>query len=66
MKAKGQSFYLKTKDGKMPEFTWKAMSRGAGSQFIMSIPHGALNYAATEVTFLFLLSPLSYRLLIQW
>lgn len=41
---------LQTKEGKMPELSWKSLSRGAGSQFIMSIPHGALNYAVTETT----------------
>ena len=30
--------------------TWNSLSRGAGSQFIMSIPHGALNFAVTEMT----------------
>jgi len=40
---------LQTKDGKMPAFSWEALSRGAGSQFIMSIPHGAINFAVTEV-----------------
>lgn len=41
---------LQTKEGKMPSFTWKALSRGAGSQLIMNIPHGALNFAVTEVS----------------
>ncbi len=36
--------------GKIPEFKWKILSRGAGSQFIMSIPHGAINFAVTETT----------------
>ena len=40
---------LQTKDGKMPAFSWEVLSRGAGSQFIMSIPHGAINFAVTEV-----------------
>ncbi len=40
---------LQTKDGQPPwPPTWSAYSRGAGSQFLMSIPHGALNYAVTE------------------
>ena len=40
---------LQTKGGEPPfPITWKAYSRGAGSQFLMSIPHGALNYAVTE------------------
>lgn len=40
---------LQRKNGKMPEFTWHVLSRGAGCQFIMSVPHGALSFAATEV-----------------
>jgi hypothetical protein len=44
---------LQTKDGKMPEFKWSVLSRGAGSQFIMSIPHGALNFAVTEVSLIY-------------
>jgi len=43
---------LQTKGGKMPEFRWSVLSRGAGSQFIMSIPHGAINFAVTEVDML--------------
>ena len=40
---------LQTKGGTPPlPITWEAYSRGAGSQFLMSIPHGALNYAVTE------------------
>ena len=39
---------LQMKDGKVPPFTWNVLSRGAGSQFIMSIPHGAINFAITE------------------
>ena len=41
---------LQTKGGKMPAFTWKVLSRGAGSQLIMSVPHGALNFVVTEVS----------------
>jgi len=41
---------LQTKGGRMPAFTWEALSRGAGSQFIMSVPHGAINFAVTETT----------------
>lgn len=41
---------LQTRESKMPELTWKALSAGAGSQFIMSVPHGALSFAATETT----------------
>lgn len=41
---------LQTKNGKMPEFKWSILSRGAGSQFIMSVPHGALNFVVTEST----------------
>ena len=40
---------LQTKGGKMPELSWRVLSRGAGSQFIMSVPHGAINFAVTEV-----------------
>ena len=36
-----------TTTGTIPELTWNSLSRGAGSQFIMSIPHGALNFAVT-------------------
>lgn len=39
---------LQTRDGKMPSFTYRALTAGAGSQFIMSVPHGALSFAATE------------------
>ena len=40
---------LQTKGGELPvPITWSVYSRGAGSQFLMSIPHGALNYAVTE------------------
>lgn len=41
---------LQTKGGVMPAFKWSVLSRGAGSQFIMSIPHGAINFAVTETT----------------
>jgi hypothetical protein len=41
---------LQTKDGKIPEIAWKTLTRGAGSQFVMSVPHGALNFAITETT----------------
>lgn len=41
---------LQTKGGKMPPLTWQVLSRGAGSQFLMSIPHGAMNFAVTEST----------------
>ena len=41
---------LQMKNGKIPPFTWSVLSRGAGSQFIMSIPHGAINFAITETT----------------
>jgi hypothetical protein len=40
---------LQKRNGKFPEFTWRTLSRGAGSQFIMSVPHGAFNFAVTEV-----------------
>ncbi len=42
---------LQCKDSKMPELKWSVLSRGAGAQFLMSIPHGAFNFAVTEVTF---------------
>lgn len=41
---------LQKKGGVIPPFSWHVYSRGAGSQFIMSIPHGALNFAVTETT----------------
>jgi len=41
---------LQMKNGKVPPLTWNVLSRGAGSQFIMSIPHGAINFAITETT----------------
>jgi len=41
---------LQKKGGVLPAFTWNALSRGVGSQFIMSIPHGAINFAVTETT----------------
>ena len=28
---------------------WHILTRGAGSQFVMSVPHGALNFVVTEV-----------------
>ena len=34
----------------MPERRWSTLMRGAGSQFILSMPHGALNFAVTETT----------------
>lgn len=40
---------LQTRHGKMPEFKWSVLSRGAGSQFIMSVPHGAISFVVTEV-----------------
>ena len=45
---------LQKQGGKMPELNFQTMTRGAGSQFIMSIPHGAINFVITEV-FTFLL-----------
>ena len=36
-------------DGKFPEMKWHILTRGAGSQFVMSVPHGALNFVVTEV-----------------
>jgi len=41
---------LQTKDGKVPAFKWSVLSRGAGSQFIMSVPHGAFQFVVTEVS----------------
>jgi Mitochondrial carrier protein len=41
---------LQTQGGKMPELKWSVLSRGAGSQFIMSVPHGAVNFVVTEVS----------------
>mmetsp|Transcript_7277 Transcript_7277/g.12089 ORF Transcript_7277/g.12089 Transcript_7277/m.12089 type:complete len:442 (+) Transcript_7277:132-1457(+) len=41
---------LQTKGGKMPAFRWRVLSRGAGSQLIMSVPHGAISFAVTETT----------------
>jgi len=40
---------LQTKGGVMPELRWSILSRGAGSQLIMSIPHGAVSFGVTEV-----------------
>ena len=34
----------------MPELSWKSLTRGSTTQFIMSVPHGALNFAVTETT----------------
>ena len=34
----------------VPALKWSVLSRGAGSQFIMSIPHGAINFAVTGKT----------------
>ena len=48
---------LQTKGGVMPALKWSVLSRGAGSQFIMSVPHGAINFAVTEVRFSLLLPP---------
>jgi alcohol dehydrogenase class IV len=44
---------LQTKHGKMPELKWSVLSRGAGSQFLLSVPHGALNFVVTEVNYHF-------------
>ncbi|KAJ1402034.1 mitochondrial carrier domain-containing protein, partial [Ochromonadaceae sp. CCMP2298] len=41
---------LQTKGGTMPAMKWSVLSRGAGSQLIMSIPHGALSFVVTETT----------------
>ena len=41
---------LQTREGNLPPMTWYALSRGAGSQFLMSIPHGAMNFAVTETS----------------
>jgi len=41
---------LQTKNGKMPELSWRVLSRGAGAQFAMSVPHGAINFVVTEVS----------------
>jgi len=46
---------LQVHSGKMPEFKWSVLSRGAGSQLIMSVPHGAFSFAVTEVSFAFYL-----------
>jgi hypothetical protein len=46
---------LQTKEGKMPELKWSILSRGGGSQLIMSIPHGAVSFAVTEVGIIFLI-----------
>ena len=40
---------LQRRNGQLPPLQWRTLSRGAGSQFIMSIPHGAFNFAVTEV-----------------
>lgn len=40
---------LQTKNGKMPDIKWSVLTRGAGAQFAMSIPHGAINFVVTEV-----------------
>jgi len=42
---------LQTKGGGMPELKWNILSRGAGSQLIMSIPHGAVSFGVTEVIY---------------
>jgi len=42
---------LQKQGGKMPELNFQTMTRGAGSQFIMSIPHGAINFVITEVNY---------------
>ena len=43
---------LQKRHGKMPEISFKVLTRGSGTQFIMSVPHGALNFAVTEVRLL--------------
>jgi hypothetical protein len=40
---------LQRRGGQFPELSWGVLTRGAGSQFLFSIPHGALNFAVTEV-----------------
>lgn len=44
---------LQCRDSKMPALEWSVLSRGAGAQFLMSIPHGALSFAVTEVSHYF-------------
>ena len=39
---------LQMRDYRMPTMTWRVLSRGVCTQFIMSIPHGALNYVTVE------------------
>lgn len=41
---------LQCRNGRMPAYTWSVLSRGAGAQFLMSLPHGALSFAVTEVS----------------
>lgn len=41
---------LQKKNGRIPDLNFRTLSRGAGSQFIMSVPHGAFNFAVTEVS----------------
>lgn len=33
----------------LSELSFKLLTRGAGAQFVMSLPHGAFNYATLEV-----------------
>lgn len=47
---------LQKQGGKMPALNFQTMTRGAGSQFIMSIPHGAINFVITEVVNNFIFS----------
>jgi hypothetical protein len=40
---------LQTRHGQWPAMRWSVLSRGAGSQLLMSIPHGAFSFVVTEV-----------------
>ena len=56
--------FLPILDGKLPHFKWEILTRGAGSQFIMSVPHGALNFVVTEVDWCLAESPLLFFFLL--
>ncbi len=40
---------MQCENGQISKWSWSALTRGAGAQLLMSVPHGALNFAVTEV-----------------
>jgi hypothetical protein len=52
-----------------PTLTWRVLSRGAVAQLLLSLPHGAISFVATEVLHLMLAVPVNHIfivLLLSW